>query len=198
MEAERAKTKRCALREEDVVEIYRSLQGHGFKTDHAASVFLASKYHVSSKTIRDIWNGRCWRRVIEREFSSSSKRILFSKEEKRAKTEQRSTSDFGNGEIEAGHINSISATSSMLPAANLPGMPSSLLLAGIFQRRNSDNFTVGRMAGTDLLPTNFLPSASNTGCFMPGMQSVQALQANILFLTMAQLAYHNMHAMPPG
>jgi hypothetical protein len=41
-------------------EIFMSRDSQSFKSQNAYSVFLARKYHVSPKTIRDIWNGRSW------------------------------------------------------------------------------------------------------------------------------------------
>jgi len=48
------------LTEKDVREIYMVKHKHGYKNHHAASIVLCKRYAVSSKTIRDIWNGRCW------------------------------------------------------------------------------------------------------------------------------------------
>ena len=52
---------RKILTKHDAIEIYRMKHEHGFPTEHAASCFLAEKYKVSSKAIRDIWSGRTWR-----------------------------------------------------------------------------------------------------------------------------------------
>ena len=52
---------RTILSREQVIEIYehkKTLLTTAKTT--APSTDLARKYHVSSKTIRDIWNGRCW------------------------------------------------------------------------------------------------------------------------------------------
>ena len=41
-------------------EIFGLKFAHGGASQHSASTSLAAKYQVSSKTIRDIWNGRSW------------------------------------------------------------------------------------------------------------------------------------------
>ena len=41
-------------------EIFQLKATHDFGSLHSASLRLASKYGVSSKAIRDIWNGRSW------------------------------------------------------------------------------------------------------------------------------------------
>ena len=41
-------------------EIFQLKFTHGFASLHSASLRLAVKYGVSSKAIRDIWNGRSW------------------------------------------------------------------------------------------------------------------------------------------
>ena len=48
------------LTEDQAIEIFRLKDHRGFPTSHAASSFLANKYKVSSKAIRDIWSGRSW------------------------------------------------------------------------------------------------------------------------------------------
>mmetsp|Transcript_68441 Transcript_68441/g.182575 ORF Transcript_68441/g.182575 Transcript_68441/m.182575 type:complete len:247 (-) Transcript_68441:300-1040(-) len=70
--------KRCVLSEREVKDIFLLKHKHGHKNLHAASVVMAKKYNVSSKTIRDIWNGRCWMKTTaefwsEDELSSLSK-----------------------------------------------------------------------------------------------------------------------------
>jgi hypothetical protein len=52
---------RTILSREQVLEIYEHKKSMGSASRTTApSADLARKYHVSSKTIRDIWNGRCW------------------------------------------------------------------------------------------------------------------------------------------
>jgi hypothetical protein len=51
---------KLVLTERDAIDIFRLKEKHGFPTAHAASCFLAGKYHVSSKAIRDVWSGRSW------------------------------------------------------------------------------------------------------------------------------------------
>jgi hypothetical protein len=51
---------RNALSPEQAAEIFQYKGKHDFTSDHAASIHLAKKYHVSSKAIRDIWSGRSW------------------------------------------------------------------------------------------------------------------------------------------
>ena len=51
---------KAVLTEKNATDIFLLKHRHGFPTDHAASCFLAKKYSVSSKTIRDIWSGRSW------------------------------------------------------------------------------------------------------------------------------------------
>mmetsp|Transcript_11864 Transcript_11864/g.25473 ORF Transcript_11864/g.25473 Transcript_11864/m.25473 type:complete len:253 (-) Transcript_11864:321-1079(-) len=51
---------RIVLSKQQAVEIFRLKSCHGFPTSHAASAHLANVYKVSSKSIRDIWNGRSW------------------------------------------------------------------------------------------------------------------------------------------
>ena len=51
---------RVVLTNEQAREIFQFKGKHGFASSHSASIFLASKYQVSSKAIRDIWKGRSW------------------------------------------------------------------------------------------------------------------------------------------
>jgi hypothetical protein len=51
---------KLVLTEQNAINIFHLNNKHSFPTAHAASCFLASKYHVSSKAIRDIWSGRSW------------------------------------------------------------------------------------------------------------------------------------------
>ena len=58
--SEKSRRQRLVLTKEQAVEIFRLKGIHGFPTSHSASSHLATKYKVSSKSIRDIWNGRSW------------------------------------------------------------------------------------------------------------------------------------------
>ena len=51
---------KVVLNERAVIDIFLLKDRHGFPTRHAASCFLASKYKVSPKAIRDIWSGKTW------------------------------------------------------------------------------------------------------------------------------------------
>jgi hypothetical protein len=52
--------RRAVLTPQLAREIFRLRYAKLAPNSHAASTALASKYQVSSKTIRDIWSGRCW------------------------------------------------------------------------------------------------------------------------------------------
>ena len=54
---------KVVLNERAVIDIFLLKDRHGFPTRHAASCFLASKYKVSPKAIRDIWSGKTWLEV---------------------------------------------------------------------------------------------------------------------------------------
>jgi hypothetical protein len=56
----KASRSRMVLTDHQAREIFQLKTTHGFSSSHAASIFLASKYNVSSKAIRDIWKGRSW------------------------------------------------------------------------------------------------------------------------------------------
>jgi len=56
----KASRSRMVLTDHQAREIFQLKATHGFSSSHAASIFLASKYNVSSKAIRDIWKGRSW------------------------------------------------------------------------------------------------------------------------------------------
>jgi hypothetical protein len=60
MTNEKSIRQRLVLSKQQAVEIFRLKSCHGFPTSHAASAHLAILYKVSSKSIRDIWNGRSW------------------------------------------------------------------------------------------------------------------------------------------
>jgi hypothetical protein len=52
---------RTILSKEQVIEIFERKPSPGSDDRMTApSILLSRKYHVSSKTIRDIWNGRSW------------------------------------------------------------------------------------------------------------------------------------------
>ena len=57
---------RTILSSEQVIEIFEQKKSM-VRTSRttAPSADLARKYHVSSKTIRDIWNGRCWQETTK-------------------------------------------------------------------------------------------------------------------------------------
>ena len=63
------------LTRQQAEEIFRAKSDlyHGFSNSHAASVNLASKYNVSSKTIRDIWKGRSWLNVTFRLWDTTDR-----------------------------------------------------------------------------------------------------------------------------
>ena len=50
----------AVLSKQDAMEIFKMKQHLGSEHLTAPSIALARKYNVSSKTIRDIWNGRSW------------------------------------------------------------------------------------------------------------------------------------------
>mmetsp|Transcript_65740 Transcript_65740/g.176146 ORF Transcript_65740/g.176146 Transcript_65740/m.176146 type:complete len:236 (-) Transcript_65740:1228-1935(-) len=52
--------KRSLLTEGEVKDIFGLKYTHGLRSIHAASVVTGERYNVAPKTIRDIWNGRCW------------------------------------------------------------------------------------------------------------------------------------------
>ena len=51
---------RAVLTKEQAIEIFAYKQKLGNQSLTATSAELANKYNVNSKTIRDIWSGRCW------------------------------------------------------------------------------------------------------------------------------------------
>ena len=51
---------RTILNENNARQIFKLKYNNGFASTHSASVHWATAYHVSSKTIRDIWKGRTW------------------------------------------------------------------------------------------------------------------------------------------
>mmetsp|Transcript_87009 Transcript_87009/g.232015 ORF Transcript_87009/g.232015 Transcript_87009/m.232015 type:complete len:275 (-) Transcript_87009:533-1357(-) len=48
------------LTAQQAIEVFRLKDKHGCKSVHSASVRVGNQFHVSSKTVRDIWNGRSW------------------------------------------------------------------------------------------------------------------------------------------
>ena len=54
---------RLVLTIDQVKDIFKLKDCHGHATLHSASVSIGRQYHVSSKAIRDIWNGRSWLEV---------------------------------------------------------------------------------------------------------------------------------------
>ena len=51
---------RIVLTSQQARDVFNLKNKHGFPSANAACIFLAAKYHVSSKAIRDIWAGRSW------------------------------------------------------------------------------------------------------------------------------------------
>ena len=51
---------KVTLNEEQAREIFKYKNHTTFPSPNSLSIFLANKYQVSSKAIRDIWNGRSW------------------------------------------------------------------------------------------------------------------------------------------
>mmetsp|Transcript_66021 Transcript_66021/g.176901 ORF Transcript_66021/g.176901 Transcript_66021/m.176901 type:complete len:231 (+) Transcript_66021:159-851(+) len=77
---------RCVLSEQQVKDIFRLKNTHGHKNRHAASVVLGGQYHVSSKTIRDIWSGRCWMKTTAEFWSEEELSGRFSRGQPRKST----------------------------------------------------------------------------------------------------------------
>mmetsp|Transcript_21190 Transcript_21190/g.58394 ORF Transcript_21190/g.58394 Transcript_21190/m.58394 type:complete len:235 (-) Transcript_21190:100-804(-) len=76
---------RCVLTEQQVKDIYMLKATHGHKNRHAASVVLGKEYQVSSKTIRDIWNGRRWFKTTEDLWGEDDLADMACREEERKK-----------------------------------------------------------------------------------------------------------------
>jgi hypothetical protein len=51
---------RVILTKEEARAIFSVKNNHCFESPNQASIRLARAYHVSSKSVRDIWNGRSW------------------------------------------------------------------------------------------------------------------------------------------
>jgi hypothetical protein len=60
MASPRATKRRAVLTPQLAREIFRLRYAKLAPNSHSTSTALASKYQVGSKTIRDIWSGRCW------------------------------------------------------------------------------------------------------------------------------------------
>mmetsp|Transcript_7844 Transcript_7844/g.23583 ORF Transcript_7844/g.23583 Transcript_7844/m.23583 type:complete len:251 (-) Transcript_7844:112-864(-) len=77
--------KRCLLTENQVKEIFAAKGLRGSATVHAASCAMARKYGVASKTIRDIWCGRCWLKTTAELWSQDDPELRALSECKRNK-----------------------------------------------------------------------------------------------------------------
>mmetsp|Transcript_21189 Transcript_21189/g.58389 ORF Transcript_21189/g.58389 Transcript_21189/m.58389 type:complete len:183 (-) Transcript_21189:442-990(-) len=88
---------RCVLTEQQVKDIYMLKATHGHKNRHAASVVLGKEYQVSSKTIRDIWNGRRWFKTTEDLWGEDDLADMACREQERQKLKGKKLRPAGAG-----------------------------------------------------------------------------------------------------